>query len=67
MTGITNNIRYFFTTFLKEARAELNQVVWLDRSKTIAMTGLVLVVAVIIASFLGLMDVILGKLIELVL
>ncbi len=67
MTGIIENIRYFFSTFLKEARGELNQVVWLDRKKTFAMTGLVLVVAVIIASFLGLTDVILGKLIELVL
>ena len=56
MTNIINNVKFFFSTFLKEVKVELNQVVWLDRKKTIALTGVVFLVAIIIASFLGLVD-----------
>ena len=48
-------------TFLREAKAELNKVVWPDRKTTIASTLVVLAVSVIVGLYLGLLDVILSK------
>ena len=56
MTNIIENVKFFFGPFIKEVKSELGQVVWLDKKKTIALTGVVFIVAIIIASFLGLVD-----------
>ena len=47
--------------FIKEARAELAKVTWPDRKTTTASTGVVLAVSVLVGAYLGLLDVILGK------
>jgi preprotein translocase SecE subunit len=56
VTNILENVKFFFGPFLKEVRSEMSQVVWLDKKKTIALTGVVFVVAILIASFLGIVD-----------
>ena len=56
MANIIENVKFFFGPFIQEVKSELGQVVWLDRKKTIALTSVVFVVAIIIASFLGLVD-----------
>ncbi len=48
-------------TFLREAKAELNKVVWPDRKTTTASTLVVLAVSILVGLYLGLLDVILSK------
>ena len=42
--------------FLKDVRVELRKVSWPSREETTKLTGVVILVSVIIASFLGLLD-----------
>ena len=42
--------------FLKDVRVELKKVSWPSREETTKLTGVVILVSVIIASFLGLLD-----------
>lgn len=42
--------------FLKDVRIELKKVSWPSREEIIKLTGVVILVSVIIASFLGLLD-----------
>lgn len=42
--------------FLKDVRVELRKVSWPSRQETTKLTGVVILVSVIIASFLGLLD-----------
>lgn len=42
--------------FLKDVRLELKKVSWPSREETTKLTGVVILVSVIIASFLGLLD-----------
>ena len=42
--------------FLKDVRLELKKVSWPSRQETTKLTGVVILVSVIIASFLGLLD-----------
>ncbi|HHL38925.1 MAG TPA: preprotein translocase subunit SecE [Deltaproteobacteria bacterium] len=53
--------------FISEARQELKKVTWLSRQQTMTSTWVVLVVVFIVSIFLGLMDLVLGKLVRLVL
>ena len=42
--------------FLKDVRLELKKVSWPDRQKTVKLTGVVILMSVLIAAFLGLLD-----------
>jgi preprotein translocase subunit SecE len=53
--------------FLKEVKTELRKVVWPTRKDTIASTSVVLVLVIIIAVFLGLVDLGLSRVIKLIL
>ena len=44
------------TDFLKDVRIELKKVSWPARQETIKLTGVVILVSVVIAAFLGLLD-----------
>jgi preprotein translocase subunit SecE len=52
--------------FLKEAKAELLKVSWPDRKVTAASTAVVVAVSLIIGIYLGVLDVILSKIFELI-
>jgi preprotein translocase subunit SecE len=53
--------------FLKEVKIELKKVVWPTRKDTIASTSVVLIIVMIIAVFLGLVDLGLSRIIRLIL
>jgi preprotein translocase subunit SecE len=53
--------------FLKEVKVELKKVVWPTRKDTIGSTSVVLIVVIIVALFLGLVDLGLSRLIRIVL
>ena len=42
--------------FLKDVRVELKKVSWPSRQETIKLTGVVILISVILAAFLGLLD-----------
>ncbi|TLN09895.1 preprotein translocase subunit SecE [bacterium] len=50
--------------FLREAKAELMKVTWPDRKVAAASTAVVVIVSLIIGIYLGILDVILGKIFE---
>ena len=52
------------TNYLKEVRLELKKVVWADRSEVIQMTLIVLITSVIVALYVGGLDVVFTKLLE---
>ncbi|OGP51425.1 MAG: preprotein translocase subunit SecE [Deltaproteobacteria bacterium RBG_13_43_22] len=47
--------------FFREVRIELKKVTWPSRKETIAATGMVIILSVLVAFFLGLLDVGLSK------
>ena len=53
--------------FLREVKVELKKVAWPTRKQTIGSTVVVLVLVFIIASFLGVVDIILASLVKTVL
>lgn len=53
--------------FLTEARQELKKVTWPTKDQTITSTWVVLAVTIVLAIFLGLVDLVLSKLIGLIL
>jgi preprotein translocase subunit SecE len=53
--------------FIKEVRFELKRVTWPSRKETLAGTMVVLIIVLIAASFLGIVDVGLSKVIKTVL
>jgi preprotein translocase subunit SecE len=53
--------------FLQEARNELRKVVWPPRKQVLTSTGVVLMLVVIAAGFLGLVDFILARVVRLIL
>jgi len=53
--------------FLKEVKTELKKVVWPTRKDTIASTSVVLIIVMIIALFLGLVDIGVSRIIRLIL
>ena len=44
------------TDFLKDVRVELKKVSWPSRDETVKLTGVVILISVIVAAFLGLLD-----------
>ena len=53
--------------FLESVKIELGKVTWPTRKETMATTGVVLVIIVLISIYLGLCDVVLAKLMRLIL
>lgn len=53
--------------FLREARVEVKKVTWPDRKTTTASTAVVLVVVAVVATYLGVVDLIVNELARLVL
>jgi len=51
--------------FLKEVKVELSKVAWSTRRELLASTIVVIVVTAILASFIGIIDAILSKLLTL--
>lgn len=52
--------------FLREVRAELKKVAWPSRKQTVGSTVVVIALVVVISAFLGVVDVTLSSLIQLV-
>jgi preprotein translocase subunit SecE len=51
-------------TFLTDVRVELKRVSWPSRQDTIASTGVVVVVVLIISFYLGFIDVLLSRMVS---
>jgi preprotein translocase subunit SecE len=52
------------TTYFQETRVELRRVTWPSRQDTIRMTLAVVVISIIVAIFLGLLDILFQYLLE---
>jgi preprotein translocase subunit SecE len=52
-------VRYF-----KEVRSEMSKVVWPTRQQAVNLTIIVLIVMIIMALFLGVLDVLFGEMIQ---
>ncbi|UCG14930.1 MAG: preprotein translocase subunit SecE [Deltaproteobacteria bacterium] len=55
------------TQFLREVKVELSKVTWPTRKDTIASTSVVLVIVILIAAFLGIVDLGLSRLMRILL
>jgi preprotein translocase subunit SecE len=65
-TGEPNMIQQAMT-FLREVRVELKKVTWPTRKQTAGSTMVVIILVFILAAFLGLVDISLSKLVQVVL
>ncbi len=54
------------TQFLREVKTELKKVTWPSRRQTMQSTGVVLILVIIVAVFLGMVDMVLARLVRLV-
>ena len=61
--GLLQKIRQFF----REVKVELKKVTWPSRKETIASTSVVLVVVILVAVYLGVVDIILSRALKLLL
>jgi len=52
------------TKFFNEVKAELKQVTWPTKQETIRLTVIVIVICLVIGAYIGLLDLILTKLIQ---
>ncbi len=57
-------IKYFFTTFLPEVRAELAKVTFPTRSEVISTTAVVIITSAIFAFFLWVADIVIVNVYE---
>lgn len=62
MKNLINRIRSYFTEMISEMR----KVTWTKRRELIASTGVVLVLSILVAIFIGILDVIFSRLLSLV-
>lgn len=53
--------------FLESVKIELSKVTWPTRKETMATTGVVIVIIILISIFLGVCDVVLAKLMRIIL
>ncbi len=51
-------------SFLKEVKAELGKVSWLNRQQTVRLTLIVIAVSIVVASFIAILDFTFTKLME---
>ncbi len=52
-------------TFLKEVRVELTKVTWPTKKEVIRLTTIVIIISVAVGAYVGVLDLIFTKLIEL--
>jgi len=50
--------------FLDEVKVEFSKIVWPERKVTLSLTGIVVVLSLIIAAYLGSVDMLIGKIIS---
>jgi len=53
--------------FIGEVQIEFTKIVWPDRKVTLGLTGIVVVLTIVVAAYLGTVDLLLGKLVSYVL
>ena len=53
--------------FIGEVQAEFSKIVWPDKKVTLGLTGIVIVLTIVVAGYLGGVDLALGKLVSYVL
>ncbi|MFP3870851.1 MAG: preprotein translocase subunit SecE [Syntrophobacteria bacterium] len=63
----TMGVVHTVSQFLREVKVELSKVTWPTRKETIASTSVVLVIVILIAAFLGIVDLGLSRIIRIVL
>jgi preprotein translocase subunit SecE len=49
--------------FINEVKVEFTKIVWPDRKVTLTLTGVVAVLSIIVAAYLGTVDLLIGKLV----
>ena len=54
-------------SFLKEVQEELKKVVWPTREEVIRLTVVVIVISIVVGAYLGALDLVFSKAIELIL
>jgi preprotein translocase subunit SecE len=54
-------------TFIESVKMELGKVTWPTRKETVATTGVVVMIVILISLYLGACDVVLSKLMRLIL
>ena len=64
--GITTKLQEF-RVFFDQAKMELKKVVWPDKQETISTSSAVLLLVVVLAFFLGIIDLVLTKIIAAIL
>lgn len=55
------------TAFIDSVKIELGKVTWPSRQETIATTGVVVMIVVLVSLYLGACDIVLAKLIRMIL
>ncbi len=50
--------------FIDEVKVEATKIVWPERKVTFGLTGIVLLLTVVVAAYLGTVDMLLGKLVS---
>ena len=50
--------------FLSEVQVEFSKIVWPDKKVTLGLTGIVVVLTVVVAAYLGTVDMLLGKVVS---
>ncbi len=53
--------------FINEVQVEFGKIVWPDKKVTLGLTGIVVVLTIVVAAYLGTVDLLLGKLVGLLL
>ncbi len=50
--------------FIGEVKVEFSKIVWPPRKATVGLTGIVIVLTIVIAAYLGSVDMLIGKLVS---
>ena len=53
--------------FINEVKVEFSKIVWPDKKVTLGLTGIVVVLTIVVAAYLGTVDLLLGKLVGMLL
>ena len=53
--------------FCNEVKTEFSKIVWPDKKVTLSLTGIVIVLSLVVAAYLGSVDLLLGKLVSTIL
>ncbi len=69
VSGLTQKWQFVGQTklFLRDVKMEMRKVTWPTRKETLAATAMVIILSVLVAFFLGILDVALAKLVSTVL